>query len=147
MVEDAQASDYVLFEIGNNSSSAKSFTIIFSSPTGSWDNKTVASMNTNITVNLSAGDSDGHWYKYIAERTGKLRFYLLTSPDSNDMKVTNNSNSAQRSIEANGEVDSQGTYVEIEVRQGDEIVINVAAKPNNRGKYPAATITWCGKYN
>ena len=146
-VEDAKASDSVLVQIGNNSSSAKSFTIIFSTPTGSWDNKTVASMNTNITINLSANDSDGHWYKYIAERTGTIRFYLLTSPENNDLTVTNNRNSAQRTIADNGEIDSQGTYVELEVQQGDEIVINAAARPNNRGKYPATSITWCGKYN
>lgn len=146
-VEDALASDYVLFQIGNNSGSAKSFTIKFSNPTGSYQNPTTAKMSSNITVNLSAGDSDGHWYKYIAERTGKIRFYLLTSPDSNGLIVTNNRNSAQRTTEADAQVDSQGTYIEIDVQQGDEIFINVAAKPNNRGKYPAATITWCGKYN
>lgn len=146
-VEDALASDYVLFQIGNNSGSAKSFTIKFSNPTGSYQNPTTAKMSSNITVNLSAGDSDGHWYKYIAERTGKIRFYLLTSPDSNGLIVTNNRNSAQRTTEADAQVDSQGTYIEIDVQQGDEILINVAAKPNNRGKYPAATITWCGKYN
>ena len=146
-VEDALASDYVLFQIGNNSGSAKSFTIKFSNPTGSYQNPTTAKMSSNITVNLSAGDSDGHWYKYIAERTGKIRFYLLTAPESNGLIVTNNRNSAQRTTEADAQVDSQGTYIEIDVQQGDEILINVAAKPNNRGKYPAATITWCGKYN
>ena len=146
-VEDALASDYVLFQIGNNSGSAKSFTIKFSNPTGSYQNPTSAKMNSNITVNLSAGDTDGHWYKYVAERTGKIKFYLFTSPDKNGLIVTNNSNSAQRTTEADAQVDSQGTYVELEVQQGDEILINVAAKPNNRGKYPAATITWCGKYN
>lgn len=145
-VEDALASDYVLFQIGNNSSSAKSFTVKFSNPTGSYQNPTIARMNSNITVNLSAGDSDGHWYKYIAERTGKLRFYLLASPDSNGLIVTNNRNSAQRTIEADGAVDSQGTYVELDVQQGDEIVINVAAKAE-LGRYPSTTITWCGKYN
>ena len=146
-VEDALASDYVLFQIGNNSGSAKSFTIKFSNPTGSYQNPTSAKMNTNVTVNLSAGDSDGHWYKYVAERTGKIKFYLLTSPDKNGLIVTNNRNSAQRTTEADAQVDSQGTYIELEVQQGDEILINVAAKPNQRGKYPAATITWCGKYS
>lgn len=146
-VEDALASDYVYFQIGNNSGSAKSFTIKFLNPTGSYQNPTSAKMTSNVTVNLSAGDSDGHWYKYIAERTGKIKFYLLTSPDKNGLIVTNNRNSAQRTTEADAQVDSQGTYVELEVQQGDEILINVAAKPNNRGKYPAATITWCGKYN
>ena len=146
-VENALASDYVLFQIGNNSGSAKTFTIKFSNPTGSYQNPTSANMNTNIKVSLAAGDSDGHWYKYVADRTGIIRFYLLTSPDSNGLVVTNNRNSAQRTIEADAQIDSQGTYVELEVNKGDEILINVAAKPNQRGKYPATTITWCGKYN
>ncbi len=146
-VENVMPSDYVMFQIGNKGGTAATFTLKFSNPTGSQMNPTTAKMNNNITVNLSEGDSDGHWYKYIAERTGKIRFYLLTSPDSNGLIVTNNSNSAQRTIEADAQVDSQGTYVELEVNQGDEIIINVAAKPNARGKYPKTTITWCGKYN
>ena len=85
--------------------------------------------------------------KYVAEKTGTIRFYLLTAPDKNGLIVTNNRNSAQRSTEAEAMQDAQGTYVELEVQAGDEILINVAAKPNNRGKYPATTITWCAKYN
>lgn len=148
-VEDALASDAVMFQIGNKGGSATAFTIQFTNPTGSYENPSAVNMSGNITVNLAEGDSDGHWYKYIAERSGKIRFYLLTSPDSNGLVAQNNSGTAtiQRTIEADGEVDSQGTYVELEVNQGDEILINVAAKPNKRGKYPATTLTWCAKYN
>ena len=146
-VEDVIASDYVLFQIGNNSGSAKTFTIKFANPTGSYQNPSTATVGSNVTVSLAEGDSDGHWYKYVADRSGKLRFYLLTSPESNGLVVTNNRNSAQRTTEADAQVDSQGTYVELDVQKGDEIIINVAAKPDKRGKYPATTITWFGKYN
>lgn len=145
-VEDAMASDYVLFQIGNKGGSATAFTLKFTNPTGSQMNPTAASLGSNITINLSAGDSDGHWYKYVATQGGTIRFYLLSSADSNVLIVTNNRNSAQRTAEADGVADAQGTYIDLEVQQGDEIIIQVGAKPNNRGKYPAATITWSGNY-
>lgn len=149
-VENALASDYVLFQIGNNSSSAKSFTIKFTNPTGSQMNPTVVStMGSDIKISLAEGNQVGHYYKYIAEKTGTIRFYMTATADS-AMYVTNNANSAQRTFEANEDVktDEQGKqYIELEVTQGNEIIIQVGAKPNQRGKYAATTITWSGKYN
>lgn len=149
-VESALASDYVMFQIGNKGGSATSFTLQFSNPTGSQMNPTIVSTLGNDTkVSLAEGDADGHYYKYIAEKNGTIRFYLTATADST-MYVTNNANSAQRSFEGTEDIktDEQGKqYIELEVTQGNEIIIQVGAKPNNRGKYSATTITWSGKYN
>lgn len=145
-VEDALASDYVLFQIGNSGNSAKSFTIKFTNPTGSFMNPTSATTGSNITIDLAEGDADGYYYKYIAEKGGTIRFYLISSVASNFFVVTNNRNSAQRTMEADGVADAQGTYyIDLEVEQGDELIINVGAIRKGK-KYPATTIIWNGNY-
>ncbi len=166
-VEDALASDYVLFQIGNNSSFAKSFTIIFSDPTGSQDNPTVLNTLGNgskVTIKLSAGDADGYCYKYIAEKSGTIRFYMEATIKSS-FSAQNNSTPGtinrtllsvaetedEKDIDLDNcvKTDENGKrYIELEkVTKGDEIEIKMGAMPNNRGKFQETTITWCGKYN
>lgn len=140
----ALASEAVIFEVGNTGGDA-SFTLVFTNVAGSQANPVIiSSMGADNTVNLPEGDSDGYYYKYIAEKSGTIRFTMTASADS-ILSVTNNRNSAQRTTEADL---VEGTnYIELEVSAGDEIVILVGAKPNMRNQYPAATITWNGKYN
>lgn len=146
-ISNALASEAIIFEIGNNGSSEKSFLISFTNPTGSYANPTVLdSIEDETTVSLEAGNSIGHYYKYIAEKDGTIRFYMTASTDS-VLLATNNRNSAQRTTEGDLLTDENGKeYIELEVQKGDEIIINVGAKPK-RNKYPAADITWSGKYN
>ncbi|MBR6676988.1 MAG: hypothetical protein IKL24_06635 [Clostridia bacterium] len=142
IVPSALASDSVSFVIGNKGQSAASFKLIFKNPEGSMANPVkVTSIGQSYSVDLAAGDEDGHTYRYVAERAGTVRFYLTATADS-ILSVTNNRNSAQRNTDA----DLQGSYIELEVNAGDELIIIVGTKPNMRGKYPAATITWTGEY-
>lgn len=152
-VIDALASDAVTFEIGNTGSTAKNFTITFTDIEGSMANPTILNnTGSEITLNLEEGNEVGHFYKYVAEQKGNLKFYLLgeNTTDKSILLATNNRNSAQRSTESSeeGEVktDSSGTYIELEVEKGDEIIINVGSKPNKQGKYPAIEIKWIVKY-
>lgn len=144
IVPAALASDAVTFEIGNTGADA-SFTLIFTNVTGSQANPVIiSSIGSDNSINLEAGDSDGYYYKYIAEYSGTIRFTMTASADS-ILTVTNNRNSAQRTTDADM---AEGTnYIEIEVNAGDELIIIVGAKPNLRNQYPATTITWNGKYN
>lgn len=150
-VVDALASDAITFEIGNTGSTAKNFTITFADEQGSMANPTVISkINEKITLDLAEGDEVGHFYKYVATQNGVLKFYLLSGTEKGILIATNNRNSAQRSTESTdeGEVktDDNGTYIELEVQKGDEIIINAGSKPNKRGKYPATKIEWFAKY-
>ncbi len=146
-IENALASDAIMFEIGNNGSASASFKLVFTNPTGSYSNPTIVNtMGSDVKVNLEEGNDVGHYFKYYAEKNGVIRFYMTASADS-IILVTNNRNSAQRTSEADAKTDEQGrTYIEVEVNQGDELIINVGAKPNKRGKYPATDITWSGKF-
>ena len=89
--------------------------------------------------------NDGYNYKYKAERAGTIRFYISANVAS-ILTVTNNRNSTQRTTDADAQTDASGTYVEMEVQAGDEIIIIVGAAPDRRNKFPAVTINWYGKY-
>lgn len=151
----ALASDNILFEIGNKGGAAASFKLVFTNKTGSRENPTILkTVGADVKISLEAENSTGHYYKYVAEKAGKLRFKISANVDS-VISVTNNSNS--KNILANysktkneltdpDNGDAVVEYVELEVTKGDEIVINVGTIPNKRGKYPAADIVWSGKY-
>ena len=142
--ENAIASEYVLFQIGNSGSSEKSFTIKFSNIKGSWQNPERISSAGQYTVHLYAGEEVGYHYKYVAEKAGAIRFYIVAESSTCGLTVTNNSNMAQRSFQAEVQEDEKGRYVELEadkVSAGDEIVIIVCAE-KYRGEIPAADVTW-----
>ncbi len=147
-VPNALASDSVSFRIGNYGSTAKSFKLIFTSPLGSYQNPAVVEdLSEGFNVTLEEGRETGFYFKHYATQNGVIRFYMQASEESVFI-VTNNRNSAQRTSDADVQTDSNGNeYVEIEVNQGDELLINVGAVPNKRGKYPAVEIYWNGIYN
>ncbi len=149
-VPNALASDSVSFQIGNSGSTAKSFTIKFANLKGSYANpEKITKLDGNIEKSLAAGVETGYYYKYNAEKTGTIRFCIVEQSAKSILVVTNNRNSTQRTTEVEEDVltDENGKqYIEIEVQKGDELVINVGALPNKRGKYPAVEITWCGEY-
>lgn len=148
-VENALASDSILFEIGNKGSDDAVFIIKFATPTGSQSNPTVIeSIGEEYTVSLEADEALGYFYQYIAEKDGTIRFYFTASVDS-AMTVNRIRDTipVQISSDENPLTDENGnTYFEVEVLKGDEVVINLCAKPNKRGKYPAAEITWSAMY-
>ena len=147
-VPNALASDSVSFEIGNKGSSAASFKLIFANPTGSYANPTIIStLGGSISLSLEEGNEVGHFYKYKAAKNGTIRFYITESSVDSMLAVTNNNSMVQRTTESDVLTDESGrTYVELEVKSGDELIINIGAKPNKRGKYPAADIKWMAEY-
>lgn len=142
----ALASDFITLEIGNKGGAATSFTIVFTNLVGTQANPHIINnMGGTLNVSLAAGDSDGYNYKYKAEKTGTIRF-TLTANVTSIITVTNNRNSAQQTYQSDTKPDDGPQYIDVAVNAGDEIIIIVGAIPNQRGKYPAATINWSGKY-
>ena len=143
-VENAMANEYVLFQIGNNSSTAKSFTLRFSNVKGSYQNPEKVSVAGQYTVQLPAGEEVGYHYQYTAEKKGTIRFYIVSQSSSCSLSITNKANSANRTFEAELQEDAKGKYVELEaefVSAGDEILIVICAD-KYRGEIPAASVTW-----
>ena len=142
-VPDAMANETVSFEIGNKGGANASFKIVFSNVAGSYMNPTVINNLESRSISLEKGNETGHYYKYIAEKTGTIRFYISATPKDGDIKVTNNNTMAQRSFDG----DDSGTgYIELKVTAGDEIMIQAIAMPDRRNNFPATTITWYGQY-
>ena len=147
-VPDVIASDAVSFEIGNCGSADEAFTIQFSNPQGSSDApEMIGEIGGEIRVSLPKDASQGYYYRYTATRSGTIRFYMTASVESM-MYATRVRDTipVQRSTEGDAQSDAKGTYIELEVQAGDEITVNVAAKPNKRGKFPAVDIMWFAQY-
>jgi hypothetical protein len=88
----------------------------------------------------------GYFFRYVATQSDTIRFYF-SATQSSMIVATNNRSSAQRSSEESDALDEQGRrYFDIQVEAGDELIINMGAIPNRRGKYPATVITWCAEY-
>ncbi len=145
-LESAMPSDTIVIEIGNKGASDKEFELVFTNPTGSFQNPTmIEDVEDDYELSLKEGNQVGHYYKYYAEKDGTIVFEMTASVDSM-MSVTNNRNSAQRTTEADGNEVDGVKYVQIDVLEGDEVLIVIGALPNKRGKYPAADINWSAEY-
>jgi hypothetical protein len=146
-VERELASTAILFVIGNNGSETQRFSLSFSSPLGSMSNPEIlTSFAEDRVVSLEANDEMGYFFRYVATQSGTIRFYF-SATQSSMIVATNNRSSAQRSSEESDALDEQGRrYFDIQVEAGDELIINMGAIPNRRGKYPATVITWCAEY-
>ena len=143
----ALASDYIFLEIGNTSGAAASFTLTFTNLTGTMNNPLLlTSMGAPVALTIPAKDEDGYFYKYYAEKSGTIRFYVTQKSVDYIMMITNNRNSTQRTSEADLASDANGAYIEIEVAQGDELIINIGAMPDKRNNRPALNATWVGKF-
>lgn len=137
VVSDLLASEQISFQIGNSGSKAESFTILFTSPAGSKDNpKTLDSIGDKVTTTIKKGNDHGVFHSYKATQDGKIRFYIISDAKIGKLTVDKlidpkNFIIQQRNTTDTGEdylkTDSIGTYVEFDVKSGDNFAIGVAA--------------------
>ena len=152
---DLLASDQILFEIGNSGSQKESFTIQFKSPVGSRDNPEVLNnVGENISKKIEAGNDQGYSYSYVANKDGKIRFYILSDATKGKIAVDKIINPKlqvvlQRTTDDSGEdylkKDSIGTYIEFDVVSGDKFTITVAHNSNGSDS-SAINIEWKAVY-
>lgn len=148
MVKNELASNAVYFEIGNKGTSACAFDISFAYEYGAYSYPEIIASMGSYTKSLEKGDELGHYYKYVAEKDGVIRFYISGTKDC-DMSVTNLTTSVNRTFEDEEFVktDAQGnSYFEVEVKKGEALMIQIFAKSDRRNNYPAVDITWTGQY-
>ena len=137
VVSELLASEQISFQIGNSGSKAESFTIWFTDPVGSKENpKTIDSIGDKVTTTVKKGNEQGYFYSYKATQDGKIRFYILSDTQKGKLTVDKlidpkNFIIQQRNTTDTGEdylkTDSIGTYVEFDVKSGDNFAIGVAA--------------------
>ena len=154
---DAVASDAIYFEIGNKGSAPAAFTLKFTNPTGTQMNPTkidnVTKSGNTFDLSLADGNTTGYYYKYKAQTTGTIKFYISSfsskvSSAEALMSVTNNNTSQQKTFsEDEVLVDANGNkYILMDVTAGDEVIINISTTGAGRVKYPAADIKWVAQY-
>lgn len=154
---DAVASDAIYFEIGNKGSASATFTLKFTNPTGTQMNPTkidnVTKSGNTFDLSLADGNTTGYYYKYKAQTTGTIKFYISsftskTASAEGLMSVTNNNTSQQKTFsEDEVLVDANGNkYILMDVTAGDEVIINISTTGAGRVKYPAADIKWVAQY-
>ena len=137
VVSDLLASAQIEFQIGNSGSKTESFTILFTSPVGSKDNpKVLDSAGDKVTTTIKKGNDQGYFYSYEANKDGKIRFYILSDAKKAMLSIDKlidpkNYIIQQRNTTDTGEdylkTDSIGTYVEFDVKSGDDFAIGVSA--------------------
>ena len=152
---DLLASDQILFEIGNSGLQKESFTIQFKSPVGSRDNPEVLNkVSENISKKIEAENDQGYSYSYVANKDGKIRFYILSDATKGKIAVDKIINPKlqvvqQRTTDDSGEdylkKDSIGTYIEFDVVSGDKFTIT-AAHNSNSSDSSAINIEWKAVY-
>ena len=142
------ASHPVEFQIGNKGSKEASFKVQFSNPVGTYQNPVVLNtLEDSYEFYSEEGNATGCYYKYVAEKTGTLVLYVSSvEAKSKNTKAgivaTNNNTCAQRTT-AESTADEDGyVKVELEVTEGDEVMIQVYVVPTLTWKYPAADVTW-----
>ena len=149
----ALASDFIQVEIGNSGNADKSFFLQFADPMGAQGNPQSIDLSVGLDeISLEKDDADGFYYRCTATKTGTIRFSLTATKDS-VLTVTNNRNSTQGTVDtvapAEGEnkpTDENGWFCfELDVQEGDELIIIVGTIPNRRGN-PAADVTWKAEY-
>ncbi|MBR4863796.1 MAG: hypothetical protein IKU07_04405 [Oscillospiraceae bacterium] len=95
------------------------------------------------------GDFDGYFYQWTAAEDGVATFYFGWNELEGyelDIMVTNMNTYAQYSLLSDG-VDNYGLELQVPVKAGQQLMINVAAVKDADGNYyPAAEMTWCGNF-
>ena len=121
-------------------------------PTGSDMNPEVISELSWFYGNVSQveGDFDGYYYTWTATEDGVATFYFGWNEGLEeytlDIMVTNMNTYAQYSLLSDG-VDNYGLELQVPVKAGQQLMINVAAVKDAEGNYyPAANMTWCGNF-
>ena len=111
-------------------------------PIGTQMNPEIIFRPAYIQVNIAEGNSQGYFYKWTSNADGTL---VLTCPTVEgveyDVNMTNMSTYAQAWL-----VDSTDGTISLDVKSGDEVVIQVAALPDASWNYPALSTALTGEF-
>ncbi len=143
-VADALASEAILFEIINEGDAVESFVLQFANPLGTLANpESLDKLDDEHTTSVKKDNATGYFYSYKVTADAEITFFLKSEKDcSMTVNCIRDEIPLQFSSEEDPKVDEQGrSYFTVSVKAGDELVINLSAKPAG-GKYPAAEIIW-----
>ena len=123
--------------ITNNGSAAKTVKVEFAFLPGTMDNPYTLELG-EFTADIAAGNSQGVYYTYTAQKYGVLSLNCLsaTSGVEYSYSLYNLNTYAYRALESDGE----NGKLTIQVNAGDVLQIVASTLPNGTNEYPAAQL-------
>lgn len=130
----------VKFSLTNHTNEKQTYHISLANPKGSYGNPYSLKLG-EFTATSRAGDEQGTYYTYIAEKTGQMQVRCLSSSLSKyGFFLYNLRSYAMRNTDEDGKTDEEGClYVTVDVKKGDKIQFNVAAGRRDDNSIPAGT--------
>lgn len=123
--------------IGNKGTSDATFAVKMTYPAGHRENPYVFELGST-TTNTAAGNEVGVFYTWTATKSGTLTINIdnVSTKFGAGVTITR----IVDGIPQTTEMEDGATSVSMEVKAGDMIEIVIAANPNSKHQYPAATI-------
>ncbi len=130
----------VPMQLTNNSDKEQTFLLYLNSPKGSYGNPYTMKLG-EFTAKTKAGDEQGTYYIYTAEKSGTLTVKCLSSSVSRYGFFLYNLNSyAMRNTDEDGKTDEEGyLYTSVQVKKGQKIQFNVAVGRDDSNNIAAGT--------
>ncbi len=128
--------------IVNDGAEAATYEVRVVFPVGTQNNPEVIFRPAYINVNIAEGNNQGYYYKWMANADGTL---VLTCPTvegvAYDVNMTNMSTYAQVWLQ-----DSTDGTISLDVKAGDEVIIQVAVMPDDAWNIPALQTALTGEF-
>ena len=132
----------------NTGTEIETFTINMNSKSGTVDNPKKMILG-EFSVSIPAGEQEGIYYRYTAEKDGELVLQCLSATKGQDYDYTlyNLNPYANRNLAADAQLDADGnTVVAVKVKKGQKIQFSCSALPRDDGTYPAIKMTFLAKH-
>lgn len=132
--------------IGNGGETAKSFTVEFQHKLGSMMNPAPLNTEDNNTAVISAGNTNGYWYTWTAQKNGTM---TLTMLDSNWMYLINQVTETDAIYGETRYSDDEdvSNLVDVPVSAGDVLNIMVCTyDPENTFEIPAGEVVFAATF-
>ena len=126
-------------KIGNSGSSAKTFSVSFNFPAGSRENPKSYNVGKTVKVEIKKGNDQGVYYTYKASADGVLTINVLSKTADCDILITNKEIDTGTKQAVLSAIEG-ATSVQMEVKAGEEVLIQFVSIPDKNYNYPAATI-------
>ena len=130
----------VPIQITNNSGEEQTYNVSLAAPKGSYSNPYKMKLG-EFTAKTKAGDEQGTYYVYTAEKSGTLTVKCLSSSVKKYGFFLYNLNSyAMRNTDEDGLTDEDGyIYTSVKVKKGQKIQFNVAVARDDNNSIAAGT--------
>ncbi len=125
----------------NTGTEEETYKISFSYPQGSMENPLVLELG-QVSVEVAEGNAQGTYLTYTAHKDGTLTLNGLKKNSGYNVALYNLSTSVQKTLEEDAVEESGKTVLSIPVKKGNEIQILVSSNADDKGNYPALSVTF-----